>query len=45
MTRPDLATLFEELEALSRHFPASLDAYGTLTLIQEGGYGGQPLLL
>ena len=45
MARPDLATLFEELEALSRHFPASLDAYGTLTLIQEGGYGGQPLLL
>ncbi len=45
MTRPDLATLFEELEALSRHFPASLDAYGTLTLIQEGGYGGREMLL
>ncbi len=44
MAAPDLDVLHEELEALSRHFRAALDPYGTLSVFLEGGYGGETLL-
>jgi len=44
MAAPDLDDLYEELEALSHHFRAALDPYGTLTVFIEGGYGGETLL-
>lgn len=45
MAAPSLAALVEELETLSERFPARLDAFGTLTLVHEGGHGGAPFLL
>ncbi len=45
MAAPGLDDLYEELEALSRHFRTALDPYGTLTVFIEGGYGGETLLL
>ncbi len=43
--RPNLAVLEEELEALSRHFPAALDPFGTLSFYLEGGPGGSTALI
>ena len=38
--RPPFWAIEEELEALSGHFPAGIDPYGTLYAILEGGPGG-----
>ena len=43
--RPDLDTLAEELEELSRYFRAELDAFGTLLVHLEGGFGGYTLVV
>ncbi len=43
--KPTLAVLEEELEALSRHFPAGLDPFGTLTFYLEGAPGGATTLV
>jgi len=43
--RPPFWAIEEELEALSGHFPAGIDPYGTLYAILEGGPGGHTVLV
>ena len=43
--KPSLAVLEEELEALSRHFQAGLDPFGTLAFYLEGAPGGATALV